>query len=104
MLQEAFVIPITPRLTWIHSENRLSMLLGQPFGSYHVADPVVHKMFRVNWYACSMEHVATEEHLKLLGGNIHYEPGTHLWCCFFHCHDFQVSETYYQGYVQNLSS
>ena len=34
------------------------MLVGQPLDSYHVADPVVLKTFRVNWYAFCMEHVA----------------------------------------------
>ena len=34
------------------------MLVGQPLGSYHVADPVVPKTFRVNGYACCVEHVA----------------------------------------------
>lgn len=33
-----------------------------------------------------------ESQLRLLGGNIHYEPGTHLWRCFSHCQDLQVSE------------
>lgn len=37
------------------------MLVGLPLGSYHLEDPVVPKMFRVNQYACCTELVVSPD-------------------------------------------